>query len=292
MLVAINHVGKDYISDELTGFRDCLGRDISVLDVTEAEYTNRIQPSMDVLGSPLLSHSFIGQNIQSEFVHRQGCRALFGGEGADELFGGYQCYLTPEQDTETNPSPYSGLIDQGSQLVPEASDAYFDMMSTQWRRSLDAYTCVESRQQRSMHAQMLLDFSLQVANVGLRGADLMSMMWSVETRSVFVRKPVVRFALNLPLRAKLDRDGQNPLMQTKVLLKKIFLRHFPEKLLYKKQGFAGFPNEAGATLGDFDAFLSTEVLGLDRRTFDSKRLNRDQLWKFYNLEFFLRSLDA
>ena len=54
-----------------------------------------------------------------------------------------------------------------------------------------------------MHAQML-DFSLQVANVGLRGADLMSMMWSVETRSVFVRKPVVEFALNLPLRAKLD----------------------------------------------------------------------------------------
>ena len=291
LLVAVNHVGKDYISDELDGFRKCLGRDISVLDVTVEQYTARINASMGVLGSPLLSHSFIGQNIQSEFVNACGCRALFGGEGADELFGGYECYLNPEEDSTTNPSPYSGFIDGELQKVPPASEGYFEMLSAEWQRSLDAYKFIPKQRERTLLSQMLLDLSLQVANVGLRGADLMSMMWSVETRSVFVRKPIIQFALNLPLLAKIDPECQDPLMRTKTVLKKVFLRRFPQGLIQKKQGFSGFPNEAGGSLGKIEDFQTVKLLGLDCGQLDRTNLTRDQLWKYFNLEFFLRSLN-
>ena len=48
--------------------------------------------------------------------------------------------------------------------------------------------------------------------------------------------------LNLPVKHKIDLKKEN-LMNKKLLLKKFFLKYFSKKLIVKKQGFAGFPNE-------------------------------------------------
>ena len=98
-----------------------------------------------------------------------------------------------------------------------------------------------------------MDSAIQLPSVGLRGCDLMSMNHSVEPRSVFLRKPLMKFALNLPLKFKL-KIKKNGNSETKILLKKLYLRYFPKKLLYKKQGFSGFPNEMGKFLGTFNKF--------------------------------------
>jgi len=61
---------------------------------------------------------------------------------------------------------------------------------------------------------MLMDSTVQLSSVGLRGCDLMSMYCSVETRSVFLRKEIVKFALNLPLKFKIKEFGKSKDIQT------------------------------------------------------------------------------
>ena len=135
---------------------------------------------------------------------------------------------------------------------------------------------------------MLTDSTIQLSSVGLRGCDLMFMNYSVEPRSLFLRKDIVNFALNLPLKYKIDLSGKRDI-KTKIILKKLFLKYFPKDLIFKKQGFAGFPNETLKFLGNPKNFNILKLLDLDKDSFKNfKKFNNDEKWKICNLEFFLR----
>ena len=289
VLVAVNHVGKDEISLNLSGFEESVKKKVTILNVNKEIYASEINRSISVLGSPLLSHSFIGQNLQSAYVSMMGCKALFGGEGADELFGGYECYLEPQLSTETCPSLYSGFFNPEIKLFDHDTSSLLSELSDGWRDCLEAYSFLDDKKEQVLHAQMLCDLTMQVSNVAMRGADLMSLIWGLETRSIFMRKPVIEFALNLPIWAKLDFDNPNPLMRTKNILKRVFLKYFPESLIVNKQGFSGFPNESKVILGDSHDFLALEMFGMDEATLSDPRFTRSLEWKLINIEHFISS---
>ena len=116
----------------------------------------------------------------------------------------------------------------------------------------------------------------------------MSMNSSVETRCIFLSKKVLKFVLNLPINARINRNSKNPNLRTKVLLKHLFLRRYPESLLVKKQGFAGFPNESADYLGDLSDYMTFDVLGIQRPA-SMCHFSRETLWKLANVEYFLRA---
>jgi asparagine synthase (glutamine-hydrolysing) len=288
-LVAVNHIGKDRISNDLLGFEKVLGGKIETLDVDAPAYGAEIPRAQAACGSPLPSHSFVAQALQSARVRERGARVLFGGEGGDEAFGGYSAYLNANNpDSLYSPSPYSGCFASKLKFAADSPERIENDLQAAWRQSLEAYSHVSEPSQRAALATMYCDTAYQLPPVCLRGADLMSMRWSVEARTVLVRRPILEFALNLPLSAKIDRQAA-PLEQTKTLLKRLFLRVFPKELLVQKQGFAGFPNESGAYLGAFDDYLALDTLGIARTGFDAAKLDRDTLWKLINIEYFLRS---
>ena len=69
-----------------------------------------------------------------------------------------------------------------------------------------------------LQAMMLFDAAYQVSSVGLRGADIMSSMWGIETRSMFLRKPIIEFILNIPVHLKVNQSASNDIAGTKPLL--------------------------------------------------------------------------
>tara|TARA_R110000868_G_scaffold155691_6_gene382182 strand:- start:54230 stop:55990 length:1761 start_codon:yes stop_codon:yes gene_type:complete len=288
VLVAINHIGKEHISNDLTKFENKINQKISLLNVTPSLYFSEINKCILSLGSPLLSHSFVGQSIQSRHVMNEGCKALFGGEGADELFGGYECYLSPALNTHTSPSFYSGFFEQENDFFQYNADQLRSELHECWVQALQTYNFINDLSERVQQAQMLCDFNTQVANVAMRGADVTSMQWSIETRSIFVRKPIVEFALNLPVKYKLNSAHPNPLMRTKYLLKKVFEKYLGTDLILNKQGFSGFPNESAVMLGSFDDFLSVDFLGISKNKLKGK-MSRELQWKIINTEHFLRN---
>ena len=95
---------------------------------------------------------------------------------------------------------------------------YKKKLDINWKKCLESYHFVKNNDQQNRLAMMLLDSTIQLSSVGLRGCDLMSMYHSVETRSVFLRKDIVKFALNLPLKFKID--------EYKNFIKKSFLETF------------------------------------------------------------------
>ena len=290
ILVAVNHVGKDQISCELEAFGKILKRDIERLDVDAFSYSREIIRCQRICRSPLFSHSFVGQSIQSAFVRRNGCKVLFGGDGADELFGGYACYSQRlDLNGKFSPSPYSAFLSSQVEFYGDDTSLLEGELELQWKRALEAYRHVDNDWERTVQAMMFIDLAMQLPAVGLRGSDLMSSMYAIETRSPFVRRPVVEFALNLPLKAKADSsEGCPELMRAKPLLKKLFLRYFPKELLVAKQGFSGFPNESAAYIGSVEDYLAIDFLGIDRKRTDFIQLERAAAWKIINCEYFLR----
>ena len=72
---------------------------------------------------------------------------------------------------------------------------------------------------------MYMDLTIQMSSNGLRGADLMGMANSVEMRSVFFRKEILKFGLNLPLKYKISLNYKDD-FKTKILLKKVYQNIF------------------------------------------------------------------
>ena len=140
-----------------------------------------------------------------------------------------------------------------------------------------------------LQAMMLFDAAYQVSSVGLRGADIMSSMWGIETRSMFLRKPIIEFILNIPVHLKVNQSASNDIAGTKPLLKNLFSRRFPEIEIQKKQGFAGFPNESIKFLGDYKDFKIFDILGIKNIDNSIESLSRATAWKMINLEFFFRN---
>jgi hypothetical protein len=84
--------------------------------------------------------------------------------------------------------------------------------------------------------------------------------------------------------------GQTVLSITGDPLKRLFLRRYPAVLLVEKQGFAGFPNEAAAWLGEPSDWLAPPFLGIEMASLETGWADRATVWKLINVEYFLRHL--
>jgi len=292
ILIAVNHLGKDQISHDLRDFEKYFKRPVTILNADPVVYSRELINAQKALSSPIFSHSFVGQSLQSQFVRGQGCVALFGGEGADELFGGYRAYLEADRrqlESRFSLSPYSSFTPPEINFKLNDFALIEEELAKLWGDAKECFGHVADKSERAAHAMMFCDLSYQVPSVGLRGADIMSMMWSVETRSVFMRREIVRFALNLPQNFKADINEKNPIWANKKILKNLFKRYFGQELILPKQGFSGFPNEAGLYLGPPERFLTIDFLEIDQNSFDFHQLPISIQWKLINIEYFLRS---
>ena len=127
--------------------------------------------------------------------------------------------------------------------------------------------------------------------------DKMSMAHSLETRSPFLDRRVVEFAMRIPA------SWQMKSRRIKYITRKLGERYLPKELLYrKKQGF-GFPlglwlreslrplienTVAQSRLVETGIFRREEMARLVREHVDGKVDHNYRLWMLFNLELWYR----
>ena len=283
---SINHVNKDYISNKIYKFNKYFSKKITSIRVHEKKYLENLEISTKICSGPINSHDFVGKLILAEETKKNNCKAIFGGDGADELFGGYETYIQNIKNRKKNYSNYTKILNHDFFDKNKEFKYFENKLKNNWNKSLESYDFVKNNVEKNRLAMMLIDSSVQLPSVGLRGSDLMSMYYSVESRSLFLRKEIVKFSLNLPLKYKIDFSNKKKVL-TKVLLKKLFVKKFEKKLLFRKQGFSGFPNEVGKYLGLYKNFKIHKYFS--RLHYKSiKDISSTFKWKIFNTEFFIK----
>lgn len=298
-LIATNCIGKDKISDDLSLFEKELGMEIITIPITPEEYSKEINICQKVYQGPVPTHSAITLSILARKVKQLGIKVLFTGEGADEVFGGYSTYLSNNissnelseyfDNLKTNYSNYSKITNMNINLKNNDIKYQFkNELNKFWELSKNKYKFINTIE-TFYQASMLCDSLIQLPNVGLKSADLMCMNHGVESRTIFMRKPILKYILNSPIWLKLDfRTGY-----TKILLKELYLKYLPYRSLLPKQGFAGFPNESKLYLEQYKKNnkeiknFNNDIKEYLNLKIDEKDMTRDVEWKLINMDYFM-----
>jgi asparagine synthase (glutamine-hydrolysing) len=190
-------------------------------------------------------------------------KAVLTGEGSDELFLGYPRLLTRKWDdliklpfdlTTAIYKRIPGLTrylnlnktNHSGDLLRMPLGFMGDSMSEEFE---EAFSFVSDAQTRADHI-----LSLSMLGRGLHSLlwrnDRMGMMHSIESRFPFLDEELMRFAVNLPIRAKIGRSARfhnykHPFLIDKHIVRKTAERYLPPALNNReKKGFPlfGFAN--------------------------------------------------
>ena len=214
---------------------------------------------------PIADSSMVPTFIVSRLIREHATVAL-GGDGGDELFGGYPQYTWVARLHAVEamvPSPFRRIVGRAAKALPAGVrgrnyliavgedgfrsltrvSLYFDQ---EWRSKLLAGRVkstptpdeIRLRLTAGAHtplqAMQRLDFRSYMVDDILVKVDRASMLASLETRAPFLDPAVIEFAFG-----KVPDRWKVTLRQRKVLLRRLALRLLPPQLdLTRKQGFS------------------------------------------------------
>ncbi len=242
-------------------------------------YYSSLIRAIDILGSPINTHSIPSSYIVAQHASNDGNQVLYGGEGADELFMGYGCYLN-DINSESIYNCNAGHFSSYSAIkISEEIQNEINSDKQRFKDLIEYLSCDEVNLKSISEAYT--DYSIQLPNVGLLSTDTINSDLGIECRTPFTRKPLLRLGLSMPIKQKLNK-------KTKIPLKNIFTKIFGDENLYPKIGFAGYPNECAKFLPEIKNWYVFKIL--DIKYNDDIYFTRDEFWKLTNVEFFLRKV--
>ena len=246
----------------------------------EATYYKYLVRSIDLLSSPINTHSMPSSSQISFEASSKGNKVLYGGEGADEIFLGYGCYRNFAQT-----SIYNKKIEDNFKNInfDSLNDKYevedsIHSYAKEIKSKLSQY--INDQDLLNLKTQSFVDTFIQLNNVGLLGSDTINSDHGIECRTPFVRKNLLEFGLSSPVNKLVSNT------KMKIPLTNMFIKVFGEEAVMNKMGFAGYPNETLAKLPTFKDWYIWNYLPYEKIV--NYKLNQAESWKLINLEWFFR----
>ena len=160
-------------------------------DVDETQYREMAETCYELCLGVIPTHSMPSTMLTAKVARQRGVRILYGGEGADEAFLGYPCYLNILEG-ENQSSDYSQISLFFAEL------ANFDTTLDEWNSLLDRQSIFRnlSANERSVKLASLLDYFVQCRSVGFFASDIGVANFGIEGRSIFARRLVASVGLS------------------------------------------------------------------------------------------------
>lgn len=247
------------------GFAQEMGLNHHSRVIFAADFWASIPLVQYMLDQPLADPSCVALFFVSKLARENGVTVVLSGEGADELFGGYNIYHEPlslfkyqklpqalrrilASLAELIPTNFKGknFLIRGAKLLPERFIGNAFIFSQKEKRALlkepnmatAPQAACEKFYEKSQNyddvtRMQYLDINLWMVGDILLKADRMSMANSLELRVPFLDKEVFKVAKKIPPNLKVNNKN------TKYALRKAALKHLPLFTAEKKK--LGFP---------------------------------------------------
>ena len=231
--------------------------------VTPEDYWDSLPKIQYYMDEPLADPAAVALYFVSQTASKQ-VKAAISGEGADELFGGYNIYHEPQslRPLTCLPDPVRETLGNIGRMMPKMKGKNYLIRGSKelsQRFIGNAFIFSEEERHRLLkqetvhypHEQITrpyyrkaalldeitqmqyLDISLWLVGDILLKADKMSMANALEVRVPFLDQKVFEVARHLPTRFRVTRK------QTKYALRLAARKHLPERVAAKKK--LGFP---------------------------------------------------
>jgi asparagine synthase (glutamine-hydrolysing) len=221
------------------------------LIITNEDFLNNIDKMIYYMDEPIGDAAFFPTMLLSELVSRQ-FKVVLAGEGADEIFGGYDKYkmfyygkklskIIPKMkyrhDILKRISKYSELTDREGYI--ETIRVFDSEESNKMNLKPVILKKYWNNNGNTFQKMQFFDINTVLPEDFFMKADKMSTAYGLEERVPYMDHRIVSFGLNLPTRLKLF--GWNE----KYLLKKSFSKFLPKTIV--KRGKRGY----NAPMGDW-----------------------------------------
>jgi len=255
---------------------------------------------LTIQGEPFGSTSVFAQYRVFEAAHRAGARVMLGGQGADEIFGGYRPYLAVRLSTllrrgriaeaiglwrnvRTLPGVDRLLLRVGGELLPAAmhgrarravgADGWPDVLRRDWFERAGVRTTPPAAPVASgsrLKDRLVDALQTSVLPALLRYEDRNAMAFSIENRVPFLTTGIAQFALSLPDEYLIDRAGR-----TKAILRAAMRGIVPDPILDRSDKIA-FATPEGAWLQSAAGWVDGTLASAGARQITPLRLDRVQ----------------
>ena len=289
-LITLNFDNKDKVSLKSKYLYELI-KDINSshleIDVSLDMYSREAEYCYKRLLSPLPTHSYPSFSLICRLLSENGCKILFVGDGADELFGGYSAYENiKDKNSDFSISPYSSFYcDKDSIFRDIYKNIKIKLDEISDIRIIKEFLNCDNKK-ATLIASRFLDYELNLRSTGLLCSDLIGSSHGIECRSALISKNIIANFL-----FGSTKKNINKIREKKSDLKKFFENIYGKKYIFPKQGFSGFPNEYGIRSfnGNSHPLYTEDLLKRKIGSFNNI-LNVREQWKVLNLEKFLLSL--
>ena len=287
---------ENYKQDETVYAKDLtdkLGLKNTAKKVTKKEYFKEIPKIIYHMDEPLADPAAVSLYFVSKLASKD-VKVVLSGEGADELFGGYNYYREEVDFKFYNKIPYfirkpismffslfpehrgiNFLVRRGQKLEDdyigvtkvfsekERNKILLNKKSILKNKDITAHVYKEQEGQSNVIKMQAIDINFWLIKDILQKADKMTMASSIEGRVPFTDVDLFKIARTLPFSAKVTKEN------TKVAMRLAAKRYIPTEAYNKKK--LGFPVPLRIWMKDNDIY---EMI--------KKEFNSDTSKKYFN----------
>jgi asparagine synthase (glutamine-hydrolysing) len=199
--------------------------------------TERMLPALDgaigAMSEPMVSHDVVGFYLLSQEVAKH-VKVVQSGQGADEIFAGYDWYPPLEGANGDALDVYeSEFFDRPRSEMEETLSPEY-LAERDVSREFVAEHFARPGAETALDRALRLDTQVMLVDDPVKRVDNMTMAWGLEGRVPFLDHDLVELAAACPPELKLAQDGKG-------VLKEASRRVIPPEVIDRKKGYFPVP---------------------------------------------------